>query len=389
MSLLLNNNSLKTKLDDDILTDLLQGYKTDSDTNTETLYHLANLYFKTQLRKLDKVSMKELWDSPELISIIKEILSIFFQPLIQLFQKANIYKYVPILKNYFEDLLKFFQSCHGSFEGWNMMVVKLVDIQWKYVPYCYKFMHELYVLDKTEGGESGDSGLFEGLVEWFNRFIEFMNFMKTGDGSKLKIDLQEMLLEAQKNGSINIQKVLDEVNETLDKIEKKKKLYNDMVQNSAEFGDGTSSVSGGDLDNDYLKSIRNDKLNENWDKINDKVFNLAKAHVGGTTTTTTSSSNGGTGTAELMGVSESELLEMNIDMVELPNTRVSELESMTAEQFLNKVKVDEVHGVVETDSEFSKSDEFGYLDKSETSKLSDAFRNALIAVLKAYSDTKQ
>ncbi|GMF00412.1 unnamed protein product [Ambrosiozyma monospora] len=55
MSLLLNNNSLKTKLDDDILTDLLQGYKTDSDTNTETLYHLANLYFKTQLRKLDKV----------------------------------------------------------------------------------------------------------------------------------------------------------------------------------------------------------------------------------------------------------------------------------------------------------------------------------------------
>ncbi|GMG23343.1 unnamed protein product [Ambrosiozyma monospora] len=264
-----------------------------------------------------------------------------------------------------------------------MMVVKLVDIQWKYVPYCYKFMHELYVLDKTEGGESGNSGLFEGLVEWFNRFIDFMNFMKTGDGSKLKIDLQEMLLEAHKDGSINVQKVLDEVNETLAKIEKKKKLYNDMLQDS-ESGDG--SVSG-DLDNDYLKSIRNDKLNENWDKINDKVFNLAKAHVGGTTTTTTSSNpNGGTGTAELMGVSESELLEMNIDMVELPNTRVSELENMTAEQFLAKVKIDQVHGVVETDSEFSKSDEFGYLDKSETSKLSDAFRNALINVLKAYSN---
>lgn len=61
-----------------------------AETELNSPYNLAKRYFFLQLRKYDKESLMELWNEPELMSVIKEVIALFLSPLIDLFKKAEV-----------------------------------------------------------------------------------------------------------------------------------------------------------------------------------------------------------------------------------------------------------------------------------------------------------
>ncbi|ODV82820.1 hypothetical protein CANARDRAFT_10199 [[Candida] arabinofermentans NRRL YB-2248] len=362
LALLMNNNNLKIKLPNWLLLELIQQYKKRKQLNKEdTLYSLSFTYFKNVLRKRDKVSLRELWEEPELISIIKELLSIFFQPLINLFQKAELHVYIPIVQKYnneLVDLIQFYQNDYNNFNNSNI-VASFISLQDKYKEYCYTFMRRLYLSDLNESDV--DKRVFEGLINWFNLFIKFLNFVKL-ERVDLKIDLLELIKESKMGPTpVNFESLISELNDKIDKIEQKRKKFN--------------NVDSKEIENDYLKTVRNDKLNDNWDRINDKFYSLLKDDNGQDVKIN-----------EMMGINDDDLLEMNMEFVELDDDDDENdgIEHQSSEEFLRRVN----QGYVETDEEFKRIEELGQFKDTEINKLSDLFRDKLCIVIDEYKNSK-
>lgn len=239
-------------------------------------YKLAKRYFYLQLRKYDKESMMELWNEPELMSVIKEVISLFLSPLIELFKKAEVYKYVPIFAKYIGELLELcevYANDYGQF-GRSDVVGALVGLAEKYSEDVYKFIRDMYLNDVKSGEENGEGKLFEGIVSWLNGIVSFLRFVKK-ERPDLMIDLNNLLngIELTKNDKMDILKVIGEV---VTKAEKKKAVLEKMEAN----GELQKKTVEEERKNDWMKMARDRKVDNQWDAIHDRVFRVGEQIAG-------------------------------------------------------------------------------------------------------------
>lgn len=247
-----------------------------SEIEINSLYNLAKRYFFLQLRKYDKESLMELWNEPELMSVIKEVISLFLSPLIELFKKAEVYKYVPILARYIGELIEVcevYANDYGQF-GRSDVVGALVGLEEKYSEDVYRFIRDMYLNDIKSGEESGDGELFEGIVRWLNGIVSFLRFVKK-ERPDLMIDLNEMLneIDLTKSDKLNILKVIGEV---VLKAEKKRAVLEKMEAD----GELQKKTAEEERQRDWMKMARDRKVDGNWDAIHDRVFKVGEQIAG-------------------------------------------------------------------------------------------------------------
>lgn len=226
----------------------------------ESIYLLSKRYFHLELRKYDKEMMIELWNEPELMNVIKEVISLFLSPLIELFKKADIYRYVPIFAKYMSELLTIcekYSNDYGEY-GRSDIVSELVGLEEKYSEYVYKFIRDIYLNDIDDE----NSNLFEGLIEWLNNVVRFLSFVKR-DRPDEKIDMCDVLRSVPDKERDEIMIL---VKELIEAGEKKKQLM-DKMENEE------SSNNTGEL-HDWTKIERDRVVDQSWDQLNNRVWNI-------------------------------------------------------------------------------------------------------------------
>lgn len=247
-----------------------------AETELNSPYNLAKRYFFLQLRKYDKESLMELWNEPELMSVIKEVIALFLSPLIDLFKKAEVYKYVPIFARYIGELIEVcevYASDYGQF-GRSDVVGALVGLEEKYSEDVYRFIRDMYLNDIKSGQESGQGELFEGIVNWLNGVVSFLRFVKK-ERPDLMIDLNEMLngMDLGQSDKLNILKVIGEV---VAKAEKKRAVLEKMEAD----GDLQKLNVEKERRHDWMKMARDRKVDGKWDAIHDRVFKVGEQIAG-------------------------------------------------------------------------------------------------------------
>lgn len=242
-----------------------------------SLYKLLLRYFHIQLRLFDKESMIELINEPELMSVVKEMISLLLSPLIDLFKKAEVYKYVPIFAKYMGELLNLcerYSADYGEFER-SDVVSSLVGLEEKYSEYCYKFVRDLYLndIERGYGKSKREDRLFEGLVEWLNKVVAFLRYVKK-DKPELMIDLSKMINGLDLDVAEKV-KLLAAIEECVKSAERKRVLMEKMeLQGKLE---GEDAVTGkGEAEKDWTRMIRDKKVDEQWDAIHGRILQMGE-----------------------------------------------------------------------------------------------------------------
>lgn len=253
-----------------------EGDEENEPTSKEesTLYRLTKRYFYLQLRIYDKESLIELWNEPELMNVIKEVISIFLTPLIELFKKAEVYKYIPIFAKYMGELIELcevYSNDYGQF-GRSDIVGALVGLEEKYSEHVYKFVRDLYLNDLN--GEEEDK-LFEGIVEWLNGVVKFLRFVKK-ERIDLMIDLNKLLRDIDLTKEEKLE-ILKNINKVVKVANKKRQLLEKME----ETGELKKNKEKEERSKDWTKMERDRKVDGKWDEIHNRVFKVGELIAGG------------------------------------------------------------------------------------------------------------
>ncbi|KAG0240798.1 hypothetical protein BGW41_006656 [Actinomortierella wolfii] len=127
------------------------------------------------LRIRDKERMINLVFQGVTAEILKELITIFYQPLVKVYKSANVADSLFDVKDFADELIKIVEEADANNEGipgvgndrptTASLYLNLVR---KHLPSFYKFVHSVH---------KQDDGLFHDLLEWIESII---NFMRTG-----------------------------------------------------------------------------------------------------------------------------------------------------------------------------------------------------------------
>ncbi|QPG73872.1 hypothetical protein FOA43_001187 [Brettanomyces nanus] len=388
MSLLLEEG-LKTPIPDRISAELIESYKLQKAKKSKhssdtTLYRMAEIYFQFQIKKSDRSMLIELWEGTEMMAVTKEVFAIFFEPLIALFKKAELYRYIPIFAKYMSELIGLVEQYQRDYSKFNQtdIVASFMALEDKYAQYGYEFLHNLYLKDLATVDE--DERVFDGIARWLDGFVKLLQFTKeNGDHLGVSIDMNELLLSTVKKEE-DRERIVFRVDEIIAGIEKKKQYYYEKMK-----AEGTENIQIGldNDDNDYLKKHRNEKLTKNWDKINSRVIRLTnKLGESGDKP----GENRGGGVYGVIGLNDADIQEMNLDLMEdekydATENPVSIRQSRRGSEFLLAYRKANSEGRLESDADYKNLQEWEDTKyREDLGKLADTFRKRIYEVLKQF-----
>lgn len=192
-------------------------------TTTRDLLHLM-------MRRSDKDKMQALWNEPQTMSLIRDLFTVFYSPLVELFKSAKVHEAVGDFENFMNDLIQVVNQSEITMltKGPNEMVEQFVNLCHRHLPAMYRFVHEMYVNDK---------GLFfDGIMKWLSDIIQFLRTgvlysngsekngvdTRVGDPMAHKIDLNKVVQEAQLRDDVDPSLVVQEMNALISWLYKRK-----------------------------------------------------------------------------------------------------------------------------------------------------------------------
>ncbi|KAF6011286.1 hypothetical protein HII13_002643 [Brettanomyces bruxellensis] len=392
LSILLYSNDNGTKLTDECLLYLIEHCKDGENMDAESrqshisgrklpIYLLAKIYFKLKLRRYDRSMLVELWQEPEMIEVTKEVISIFFEPLILLFKKAEMYKYIPIFSKYMGELIRlveYYQKDYSRFKQTDI-VTSFMGLENKYAEYGYQFLHNLYINDMSVKCE--DDRIFDSLAKWFDRIIRLLKIARELPDEQT-IDMNKLLEVVIPEEAERI-KIVQKVDQIIDEIDAKRKYYEILRRQNT----GHNSVSADPIDNDYLKRVRNKKLTKNWNKINEHVMNL-------TNKLAAEQESRQSGLYDVVGINKTDLEEMNLDLKSEPDDAPPDSNEQhwmsafkSSKLFLKAYRKANSDGSLESDEEFRNLQEWEDVQyRDDIGLLSEAFKNILYKRLTGFAE---
>lgn len=206
-----------------------------------TLKQLLKLYTKSH----DKAILQQLWVEPELTSLLKDIFTMFYQPLVTLFRNSHVEVAFKHFEKFMDDLIEVITSLQRNIHEHDTseIIDRIMGVLQRHENKFYTFLNEVYAND--------EEGLFDGIIQWTNNLLNFLRKGKSGKGSPgydLRIDFEDLF---KRYPELNRSDILMEV----DQIIARTKQARDKVKMSLEQ---TSSGPGGE----------SDLIEESWKAIN-------------------------------------------------------------------------------------------------------------------------
>ncbi|PWN50886.1 hypothetical protein IE53DRAFT_410573 [Violaceomyces palustris] len=136
------------------------------------LYEDLHVLMKMLTRQRDKEQMIALIFDGVTSELLKDMVTIFYSPLAQVYKLANIADSLSDLQVFINDLIKTVESSEElSYTDPQKTVQVFIDLVERHEAKFYNFVHQVH---------SKGSGLFDGLMHWIELFI---NFVRGGEGA--------------------------------------------------------------------------------------------------------------------------------------------------------------------------------------------------------------
>lgn len=243
---------------DEIISDLLESYSEYKkliniknpedglfvDHEKTLLYSNLRQLYKLYIRNHDKEIMQQLWSQPELNLILRDLFTMFYQPLVNLFKHSHVDQAFKHFQKFMDDLIELIDNL--SHEIYSMDASKVVNdimnVLTKHEDEFYIFLHDVYINDKDK--------IFEGFIQWINDILKLLRVSKTENNFK-KIDLTKIINE---NKNLNIDELMVEINAIIEKVTENHELIKKRYLEAKVL---------------QKKSLqKNTNISENWDLIN-------------------------------------------------------------------------------------------------------------------------
>ncbi|KAF9107761.1 hypothetical protein BGX29_005048 [Mortierella sp. GBA35] len=161
----------------------------------QNLIRLLQQLLVTHLRIRDKERMMGLVFQGVTGEIFKELISIFYEPLVKVYKSANVADSLMDVKDFADELIKLVEQVDANDDGKGgkpSTATLYLNLVKKHLPSFYKFVHSVH---------KQDDGLFHDLLEWFESILSFMRTgyahtrvnYKTGEELRCTIDLDGFL----------------------------------------------------------------------------------------------------------------------------------------------------------------------------------------------------
>ncbi|KFH69783.1 hypothetical protein MVEG_04589 [Podila verticillata NRRL 6337] len=150
----------------------------------------------THLRIREKERMMGLVFQGVTGEIFKELISIFYQPLVKVYKSANVADSLMDVKDFADELIKIVEQAEtndeGGANGRPTTATLYLNLVRKHLPSFYKFVHSVH---------KQDDGLFHDLLEWIESILTFMRTgyarppidYATGEEKRVAIDLEGLI----------------------------------------------------------------------------------------------------------------------------------------------------------------------------------------------------
>lgn len=208
--------------------------ESSNDINTKYVDMFSQIqeYLKLEIRRRDKDMMQEFWADSVTVQFLRQVITIFYGPLIKVFKSANMYQAIGDFERFMSDAIKVIDEAESSISVTdpNQLVESFIQLCRRHQDDLYRFIHDIYL---------NDDGLFDGLIEWINNMIEFLR-----QGAKDKLDLYKIFELAKYDPNIDCEAILKEMDSIIQWIVDRRKWRDDKLakRNKKKQGEKKSEL---------------------------------------------------------------------------------------------------------------------------------------------------
>ena len=188
---------------------------------------------KLLTRQRDKAMMASMIEEPTTLQLFRDLFTIFYEPLVRVYQSANVYNSITDFANFADDGIAVIEKAQRQDVSAdpNQTVQSFIDLCARHEHNFYKFIHEVHI---------HDNGLFGALMAWLEDILDFLRKGPSGG----KLDMNALFQGALDLGQVDKEKCLAEINELIKWQEAKKKWHQDKTrQKMAAEGTGPITAS--------------------------------------------------------------------------------------------------------------------------------------------------
>ncbi|KAL7629396.1 hypothetical protein AAE478_000916 [Parahypoxylon ruwenzoriense] len=196
------------------------------------LFSYLKQLMKLQTRQRDKAMMLNLIEEPVTLQLLRDLFTIFYEPLVRVYKSANVYNSITDFAVFIDDMIQVVEKCReqDASADPNQTVQAFIDLCQRHEHNFYKFVHEVH---------THDNGLFTQLMGWIESILEFLRKGPAGGA----LDMNALFEGAIISGSLDKKKAIDEINQLISWQEARKKWHHDKTRQKMA-AEGSADMDG-------------------------------------------------------------------------------------------------------------------------------------------------
>lgn len=194
------------------------------------LFSYLKQLLKLYTRQRDKAMMLNMIEEPVTLRLLRDLFTIFYEPLVRVYKSANVYNSVTDFADFIEDTISVVDKCREQdfSADPNQTVQAFIDLCQRHEHNFYKFVHEVH---------THDNGLFTQLMGWIEGILEFLRQGPKGG----KLDINALVSGAVSVNQLNKEVAVNEINQLITWQEARKKWHSDKTRQKMA-AEGTGAV---------------------------------------------------------------------------------------------------------------------------------------------------
>lgn len=183
------------------------------------LFSYLKQLLKLYTRQRDKAMMLSMVEEPVTLQLLRDLFTIFYEPLVRVYKSANVYGSVTDFAVFIDDMIQVVDKCREQDVSAdpNQTVQAFIDLCQRHEHNFYKFVHEVH---------THDNGLFGQLMGWIEGILEFLR-----QGPKAgKLDMNALFTGALSINQLDKQKATTEIDALISWQEARKKWHQDKTR---------------------------------------------------------------------------------------------------------------------------------------------------------------
>ncbi|KAH6648297.1 PX domain-containing protein [Truncatella angustata] len=183
------------------------------------LFSYLKQLLKLLIRQRDKQMMLQMIEEPVTLQLLRDLFTIFYEPLVRVYKSANIYSSITDFSVFIDDMIQVVEKCReeDASADPNQTVQAFIDLCARHEHNFYKFVHEVH---------THDNGLFTQLMGWVEGILDFL---RQGPAAGA-LDINALFEGGVGAGALDKEIAIREINQLISWQEARKKWHQDKTR---------------------------------------------------------------------------------------------------------------------------------------------------------------